>query len=109
MKCKCRKPIVVRAGTFRNKNRVVQRYRCSRCRKHWSEPQPMSGIRTDFNTALRVAKLVHDGASLRSAARTTGLAPATVRRIAVEFKLKTTAPRNAEWLKRKLVGHPGKT
>jgi hypothetical protein len=68
----------------------------------------MPGIRTAFNTVLRVAELLHKGASARSAARTTGLAPETVRRIAVEFKLKIAAPRNAEWLKRKqLAGGPG--
>ena len=49
----CRK-----SGTYRNRNRVVQRYACDRCGKSFSESQPLDGMRVAFDKACQVVGLL---------------------------------------------------
>ena len=48
----------MRCGSFRNRNGIVQRYRCLRCGKTCSETQPLDGLRVDFNQACQVVNLL---------------------------------------------------
>jgi TPR repeat protein len=56
--CHCCNGETKKFGRFQNKNRIVQRYRCLRCAKTFSESQPLDGLRVDFKQACHVVHLL---------------------------------------------------
>jgi IS1 family transposase/transposase-like protein len=85
--CKCRK-----SGSYRNKNRVVQRYACDRCGKSFSQSQPLGELRVDFKVACQVVHLLVEGMGIRAISRFTGLHQETVLNI-----LKEAGDKAAQW------------
>lgn len=81
MTCYCCNGPTKRFGHYENLNRIVQRYRCTRCGKTFSETQPLSGIRTDAGEAVRVIGLLCESVGIRATSRLTGLDQKTVLRI----------------------------
>jgi IS1 family transposase len=65
-------------GRFQNRNRIVQRYRCTRCGKTSSESQPLAGVRTDFEQAVKIVHLLTETMGIRAISRFTGCDIATV-------------------------------
>jgi len=65
-------------GRFQNKNQIVQRYRCLRCGKSFSEKQPLDGLRLDFEKACQVVHLLVEGMGIRAISRFTGLDTKTI-------------------------------
>lgn len=78
MNCHCCSGPVKRFGHFENKNRIVQRYRCIRCGRSFSESQPLDGLRIDEAKAVQIVKLLCEGIGIRAAARLTGCHTRTV-------------------------------
>lgn len=78
MTCICCNGETKRRGSFRNKNRIVQRYQCLRCGKSFSEKQPLDGLRTDHEKVVQIVKLLCEGMGVRAAARLTGCQHKTV-------------------------------
>jgi transposase-like protein/IS1 family transposase len=76
--CYCCNGEANKFGSFKNKNRIVQRYRCVRCAKTFSESQPLDGLRVDFKQASQVVHLLCEGMGIRAAARITNLHRDTV-------------------------------
>ncbi|MGD1090056.1 MAG: hypothetical protein ABR955_15235 [Verrucomicrobiota bacterium] len=56
----------------------MQRYRCLRCDKTFSESQPLDGVRVDFKQACQVVHLLCEGMGVRAIERFTGLHRDTV-------------------------------
>jgi len=56
-------------GKFPNVNRIVQRYRCTRCGKTFSEEQLLNGVRIEKSKAIQIAHLLCEGVGIRAAAR----------------------------------------
>jgi transposase-like protein/IS1 family transposase len=79
--CHCCQGETKKFGRFQNRNRTVQRYRCIRCGKTFSESQPLDGIRTDAEQSARVVELLCEGVGIRATARLTGLDQKTILRI----------------------------
>ena len=73
MNCHCCNGKMMKFGKFRNANRIVQRYRCVRCTKTFSEAQPLDGLRVDFKQACQVANMLCEGIGIRAISRLTGL------------------------------------
>jgi len=73
LNCRCCSGPLKRFGYFQNKNRTVQRYRCLRCGKTFSESQPLDGVRTDFEQACKVVHLLAETMGIRAISRFTGL------------------------------------
>jgi len=69
----CRK-----SGSYRNRNRIVQRYACDRCGKSFSESQPLDGLRIETKQAEQVVHLLVEGMGIRAIGRLTGLHRDTV-------------------------------
>ena len=65
-------------ANFRNKNRVVRRFRCVRCGKTFSEPQPLDGLRIETQKVNEVVRLLCEGVGIRATTRLTGLNKETV-------------------------------
>jgi hypothetical protein len=61
MTCHCCNGEAKKFGKFKNVNRLVQRYRCVRCSKTFSEAQPLDGLRVDFKKACQVVHLLCEG------------------------------------------------
>ena len=78
MTCICCEGEIKKRGSFRNKNRIVQRYQCLRCGKSFSEKQPLDGLRTDHEKVVQIVKLLCEGMGVRAAARLTGCQHKTV-------------------------------
>lgn len=78
MNCHCCSGQCRKSGSYRNKNRVVQRYACDRCGKSFSEEQPLGGLRVDFDKACQVVNLLCEGVGIRACERLTGLSRRTV-------------------------------
>src|SRR5207247_6280342 len=76
--CHCCQGPTKRFGHFQNKNRLVQRYRCLRCDKTFSESQPLEGVRTDFEQACKIVHLLAETMGIRAISRFTGCDIATV-------------------------------
>ena len=66
---------------FQNRNRIVQRFRCVRCGKTFSEPQPLDGLRTETDKVNELVRLLCEGVGVRAASRLTGLDKKTILRI----------------------------
>ena len=73
----CRGP-AKRFGRFKNKNRIVQRYCCTRCGKTFSEQQPLDHLRVDHDKAVQICKLLVEGLGIRATARLTSCHTRTV-------------------------------
>jgi IS1 family transposase len=56
----------------------VQRFRCTRCGKTYSETQPLDGVRIESTKAAQVVHLLVEGVGIRAASRLTGLHQETV-------------------------------
>jgi IS1 family transposase/transposase-like protein len=78
MNCLCCSGEAKKFGRFKNKNRIVQRYRCVRCSKTFSDKQPLDGLRVEFGRACQVAHLLCEGTGIRAASRLTGLDQETI-------------------------------
>lgn len=76
--CHCCNGEAKKFGRFMNKNFTVQRYRCQRCGKTFSDKQPLDGLRIDFNQACQVVSLLCEGMGIRAAARIMGVHRDTV-------------------------------
>lgn len=78
MTCLCCNGETKKFGRFQNKNRLVQRYRCIRCGKTFSESQPLDGLRVDFKQACQVVHLLCESMGIRAIQRLTGLHQETI-------------------------------
>jgi len=67
--CYCCKGKAKKYGKFKNVNRIVQRYRCMRCDKTFSEEQPLDGLRIDHEKVIQIVKLLCEGMGVRATAR----------------------------------------
>jgi IS1 family transposase/transposase-like protein len=63
---------------FENKNRIVRRFRCVRCNKTFSEPQPLDGLRIETDKVNQVVRLLCEGVGVRAVSRLTGLHKKTI-------------------------------
>ncbi len=70
--CLCCSSPAKRFGSFKNRNRTVQRYRCIRCGKTFSEEQPLGHLRVDHDKVIQICKLLTEGIGIRATARLTG-------------------------------------
>jgi transposase-like protein/IS1 family transposase len=89
---KCRK-----SGSYRNRNRIVQRYACDRCGKSFSESQPLDGLRIETKQVEKVVHLLCEGMGIRACERLTRLNRRTVLGI-----LETVGQKAAEFLDAKI-------
>lgn len=78
MTCHCCNGETVRRGFYRNKNFTVQRYKCVRCNKTYSDKHPLDTLRLDFKKACEVVHLLCEGMGIRAVSRFTGLNQETV-------------------------------
>ena len=78
MQCYCCTGETKRSGSFRNRNGVVQRFRCLVCGKTFSETQPFDGLRIEQDKIVQITKLLVEGMGVRAAARLTDCHIATV-------------------------------
>jgi transposase-like protein len=76
--CHCCSGNCRKSGSYRNRNRIVQRYACDRCGKSFSESQPLDGLRVDFKRAAQVVHLLCEGMGIRAIERFTQLNRRTV-------------------------------
>jgi transposase-like protein/IS1 family transposase len=65
-------------GRFQNVNRIVQRYRCGRCGKTFSESQPLDGLTIEHGKVVQIVKLLTEGLGIRATARFVDCDPHTV-------------------------------
>lgn len=72
MQCECGSQQFKKSGSFRNRNGVVQRFRCALCGKTFSETNPFDGVRIDREKVVQIAKLLSEGLGIRACARFTG-------------------------------------
>jgi transposase-like protein/IS1 family transposase len=79
--CHCCSGECKKSGRFQNRNGIVQRYKCVRCDKSFSEIQPLEGIRVDRNKAVQVVEMLAETMGIRAAARLARLDKDTVLRI----------------------------
>ena len=98
MTCHCCNGETKKFGKFKNVNRLVQRYRCVRCAKTFSEAQPLDGLRVDFKQACQVVHLLCEGMGIRAIQRLTGLHQETVLNI-----LETAGQKAAEFQEAKVT------
>jgi transposase-like protein len=78
LNCHCCSGPTKKFGRFHNKNRLVQRFRCTRCGKTFSESQPLEGVRVETSKAVQVVHLLCEGMGIRAAARLSGLDEGTI-------------------------------
>jgi len=69
--CHCCSGECKKAGHFQNRNRLVQRYTCTRCGKWFSEAQPLDGLRIDHAKVVQIVKLLCEGLGVRACSRLT--------------------------------------
>ncbi len=81
MKCHCCSGEAKHFANYRNKNRVVRRFRCIRCGKTFSETQPLDGLRIETGKVNETIRLLCEGVGIRAVSRLTGLHQVTVLRI----------------------------
>ncbi|HLX96202.1 MAG TPA: hypothetical protein VKU37_10710 [Verrucomicrobiae bacterium] len=56
-------------GRFKNKRRIVQRYRCGRCSRTFSDEQPLDGLRIEPEKIVQIINLLCEGMGIRATAR----------------------------------------
>src|SRR5690348_11259612 len=78
MTCHCCNGEAKRFGYFINKNFRVQRFRCLRCAKTFSDKQPLDGTRIATDDAVKVVELLSEGLGIRGISRLTRLDQKTV-------------------------------
>ncbi len=71
MNCHCCSGPTKRFGRFQNRNRVVQRYRCTKCGKTFSEDQPLQGVTIARDKVAQIVRLFAEGVGVRATARLT--------------------------------------
>jgi transposase-like protein/IS1 family transposase len=76
--CHCCNGETQKFGRFKNENRIVQRYRCVRCNKTFSESQPLDGLRLDHDKVVQIVKLLTEGLGVRAISRFVNCDPHTV-------------------------------
>jgi transposase-like protein len=86
-------------ANFRNKNRVVRRFRCLRCGKTFSEKQPLDDLRIDHDKVVQIVKLLTEGLGIRACARFVNCDPHTV------LNVLETIGQKCEQLHDRLVRH----
>lgn len=96
LKCHCCQGETKRFDHFHNKNRIVQRYRCLRCGKTFSESQPLDGVRVNADKAAQVVHLLCEGVGIRAASRLASVDQGTVLRILQSASLHCAALLNAK-------------
>lgn len=69
MQCYCCHGKAQKYGRFENHNRIVQRYRCGRCNRTFSEDQPLDNMRIDQKKAAQIISLLCEGMGIRATAR----------------------------------------
>jgi len=55
-------------GRFKNKSRIVQRYRCGRCNRTFSDEQPLDGLRIEPEKVVQIVSLLCEGMGIRATA-----------------------------------------
>ena len=79
MNCHCCSGETQKFGRFKNENRIVQRYRCVRCNKTFSESQSDElQLRLDPEKVVQIVKLLTEGLGVRAIARFVNCDPHTV-------------------------------
>lgn len=78
MNCLCCSGEAKYFAKYRNRNREVRRFRCTRCGKTFSETQPLDGLRIDHDKVVQICKLLTEGLGVRAIARFVGCDPHTV-------------------------------
>ena len=91
MNCHCCSGPTKRFGHFENKNRIVQRFRCVRCGKTFSEVQPLDELRIDDDKAIQIVKLLAEGVGVRASGRLVGCHIHTVLAVLETFGEKCAA------------------
>jgi len=79
--CHCCNGEVKKCGRFQNRNGIVQRFKCVRCDKSFSETQPLDGIRIERDKAVQVVEMLSESVGVRAAGRLARLDQGTVLRI----------------------------
>jgi transposase-like protein/IS1 family transposase len=79
--CHCCAGECKKSGRFQNRNGIVQRFKCVRCDKSFSEVQPLDGIRIERDKAVQVVEMLAETMGIRAAARLARLDKDTVLRI----------------------------
>ncbi len=97
--CNCCSGEAFKFGSYRNKNRSVQRYRCPKCAETFSESQPLDGVRIDEEKAHQAIHMLCEGVGIRAASRLTGLNKSTILNI-----LESAGQHCAEFLDSSLRG-----
>lgn len=81
MNCHCCAGKLRKCGSYTNKNRRVQRFRCTRCNATSSEDQPFDGLRIDDAKVVQIVKLFGEGLGVRACARLADCHVETVLRV----------------------------
>jgi IS1 family transposase/transposase-like protein len=81
LNCHCCSGNCRKSGSYRNKNRIVQRYACDRCGKSFSESQPLQSVCVDFKQSCQVIQCFAEGLGVRATCRLTRLNKKTVLKI----------------------------
>lgn len=81
MTCHCCNGETKKFGHFQNKNRIVQRYRCVRCAKTFSESQPLDGLTIAHEKVVQIVKMLTEGIGIRACARLANCDPHTVLKV----------------------------
>lgn len=99
MTCNCCQGETKKFGQFKNRNGLVQRFRCLRCGKTFSETQPLDGVRIETSKSVQVVKMLCEGVGIRAVSRLTGLSIHTVLNV-----LETAGAKCASLLDSKMRG-----
>ena len=77
----CCNSITRKCGKFRSVNGDLQRYSCLKCRKTFSEKQPIIGMRIATEEVANVVQMLCEGVGVRAASRLSQLSVPTILRI----------------------------
>jgi len=69
VQCHCCSGNCRKSGSYKNRNRVVQRFACDRCGKSFSESQPLGDLRIEHAKVVQIINLLCEGIGIRAAAR----------------------------------------
>ena len=78
VQCLCCSGPCRKSGRFTNRNRTVQRFRCLRCNKTFSDSQPLDGLRVEYAKVVQIVKLFSEGCGVRAISRLTDCHTRTV-------------------------------
>lgn len=71
VQCRCCSGICKKNGKFRNVNRLVQKFICTRCGTSFSELQPLDGLRLDHAKVVQIVRCLTEGIGIRGTSRLT--------------------------------------